>query len=72
MVLFSTLEVSFNILLLKRPIEANGKKIASRTLLPTSGECKKNILLLEISSLKKKDKKKLPKEIRPKKERFLR
>jgi hypothetical protein len=57
-------------LLFKRPKDANGKNKNNNTLLPISGECKRNRLLLEIFLLKKKDKKKLPKEISPKKSKI--
>jgi len=57
-------------LLFKSPKEANGKKKNNNTLLAISGECKRKRLLLEISFLNKKDKKKLPKDIRPIKRRI--
>ena len=66
----STNDVIFNILLFKRPKQANGKKKNNNRLLPISGECKRKRLLLLISFLKKRDKNKLPKEIRPKKRRI--
>jgi hypothetical protein len=66
----SRYDVIFNILLFKRPREANGKKNNNNKLLPISEECKKKRLLLLISFLKKKVKKKLPKELRPKKRRI--
>jgi len=39
-------------------------------LVAISGECKRKRLLLEISFLNKKDKKKLPNEMRPKKRKI--